>query len=131
MLEADFPILKTVYTGAFYNCTSLRSINMPQASVLQTYAFANCSALLEVSLPAMTNILSVAFSGCVNLISLYLMGSTRCVLSASTAFTSTPIGGYSDVAGRFGSIFVPASLYNAYITAASWSFFSSRFVSVE
>ena len=131
MLEADFPIVKTVYVSGFMNCRSLVSVSFPQASVLQTYAFGNCSALSVVRLPGISTIMAAVFSGCVNLISLYLMGPYRCVLSASTAFTSTPIGGYSDVAGRFGSIYVPTSLYNAYITAASWSFFSSRFVSVS
>jgi hypothetical protein len=45
-------------------------------------------------------------------------------------FNSTPISNYSASAGRFGSIYVPASLLTEYQTASRWSYFSSRFVTL-
>jgi hypothetical protein len=45
-------------------------------------------------------------------------------------FTSTPIGGYSAVAGQYGSVFVPASLLTAFQTATNWSSIASRIVGV-
>jgi hypothetical protein len=57
------------------------------------------------------------------------MNSSVCVLSDRYAFGGTPLSS-SSLTGTFGSIYVPASLYNAYKTAANWSFYSARFVSV-
>ena len=71
-----------------------------------------------------------AFSGCWRLISLYLLGSRVGRLAMSTVFNSTPIGGYSDVAGAYGSIFVPESLYSTYVSSTNWAVFSSRFASL-
>ena len=93
-------------------------------------AFSGCARLEAVSFPLASAIYPSAFLNCVNLISLYLMRPSMTTLSNTNAFTSTPIGGYSDEAGRFGSIFVPASLYAAYIANANWKAFSERFVSV-
>jgi len=47
-----------------------------------------------------------------------------------SAFASTPIGGYSDSAGQYGSVYVPASLYSSFLTANNWSLISSRIASV-
>jgi hypothetical protein len=62
---------------------------------------------------------------------LYLTGSSVCALAHSNAFSSTPIGGYSTSAGTYGSIYVPASLIDAYKTATNWTYFSSRFVAFD
>ena len=91
-------------------------------------AFAYCFSLTSVSFPVCTYIGSYAFRYCYNLISLTLGGSTVCSLPYSNAFTPTPIGGYSTSAGRYGSIYVPASLLASYKAATNWSYFSSRFV---
>ena len=97
---------------------------------MQSYGFQNCTGLQIASFPELGTVQPFAFSGCTKLVSLYLMRSSMTVLSNSNAFTSTPIGGYSDAAGRFGSIFVPASLYETYLANTAWKVFSSRFVSV-
>jgi hypothetical protein len=49
---------------------------------------------------------------------------------STNVFDSTPIGGYSTSAGQYGSVYVPASLYNDFIVAENWSSISSRIVSV-
>jgi hypothetical protein len=83
------------------------------------------------SFPSASWLYTSAFQGCVNLVSLYLPGSSVCVLqSVQMTFSSTPIGGYSAVAGQFGSVFVPESLFSAYVNAAGWKTISSRIVSV-
>ena len=44
---------------------------------------------------------------------------------------STPISNYtSSTGGVYGSIYVPASLYNDYVTDTNWSAYSARIVSV-
>ena len=152
LTEVNMPMCSMIYTSAFASCASLTSINLPVCTSLQNYAFNTCSTLTDVSmpacqilnnsafsncyslatisLPAATTISAGVFMKCYNLKSLYLMGSSMCELKNSTAFSSTPIGGYSTSAGTYGSIYVPASLLNSYKTATNWTYFSSRFVGV-
>lgn len=52
-------------------------------------------------------------------------------LAISNALNSTPIAGYSTITGQYGSIYVPSSLYSAYIISTNWTYYSSRFVSVD
>ena len=127
--EISLPKLETILTG-FRGCPSLTTVNFPKCSVIEN-AFAECTALEEITLPSLSEIFAPAFSGCVRLISLYLPGSSVAALYNSAAlsnyvFVSTPIGGYSKVAGRYGSVFVPASLVGAYKSALGWSSIASR-----
>ena len=78
----------------------------------------------------MTNIYYTAFSKCYYLVSLYLPGPIVASLYGSSVFSLTPIAGFSDLAGTVGSVFVPESLYAAYVTAYNWSYLSSRIVSI-
>ena len=130
MSEIDFPKLSSVAAQAFSFCQTLRKVVLPECKVIQRSAFENCWTLSYASLPKCTNIYSNAFAYCGFLVSLYLLGSSVAKLSHSNAFSSTPIGGYTfDTGGEYGSIYVPASLYNQYIAATNWTYFSSRFVS--
>ena len=132
LVSISIPICTTISTSAFVGCTSLSGIYAPSCTTIDTYAFQSCTALTTASFPALVSIPnSTAFRQCRNLISLYLLGSSVVTLSNSTAFSSTPIGGYSTVAGQYGSIYVPSSLYAAYLLATGWkSLNSARFVSV-
>ena len=56
------------------------------------------------------------------------MGSSVASLS-STAFYYTPMSSIGYI-GAYGSIFVPESLYSAYVRASGWSYYSNRIVSV-
>jgi len=48
----------------------------------------------------------------------------------TSAFASTPIGGYSASIGWFGSVYVPNSLVNSFKTATNWASISSRIFGV-
>ena len=130
LTTASFPAATFIGNYAFSSCFSLTTASFPVATSIGSYAFSNCFSLATVSFPVATSIGGSAFTRCYNLISLYLTGSSLCALSASAAFTSTPIGGYSTSAGRYGSIFVPASLLASYKAATNWAYFSSRFVGI-
>lgn len=157
LLNLSASLIDTVNIGTFANCNALRNVNLPNCSLIGadgfrscvvlglydsyivsfpkveeifTMAFANCNNLSTISFPMLSSIYSGAFNSCYNLISLYLMGSSVCKLQNSSCFVSTPIGGYSASAGRYGSIYVPASLLSSYKTATHWSRLSSRFVGV-
>ena len=122
--------VKTIGSYAFYSRTNLTTVSFPNATTIGRYAFYICTSLTTASFPSATNIGSYAFRDCYNLKSLYLTGSSVCKLSASNAFSSTPIGGYSTSAGTYGSIYVPTSLLTSYKAATNWTYFSSRFVGI-
>ena len=129
LTEANFPSATAIGTSAFMSCYSLATISCQLVKTVGLGAFTNCSYLAAVSFPAAVSIEGMAFVKCTRLISLYLLGSSVPAL-VSTAFSSTPIGGYSAAAGQYGSIFVPSSLYASYLTANGWSAFADRLVSV-
>lgn len=117
----------------FYTCLKLTDVSLPSLSYLSTGVFRRCETLSTISLPAATTMGSMIFSQCYNLLSVYLMGSTvvSLVKNPSQIFTSSPIDGYTDsTGGVVGSIFVPASLVNAYKTDAGWSWYSNRIVGI-
>ena len=130
LTSANFPVCTSIGRSAFYYCYNLTSVSFPACAKISNRAFFYCKSLTSASVPACISIFSSAFDRCHNLTSLYLTGSSLCTLSNSNAFTSTPIGGYSTTAGRYGSIYVPASLLTSYQTATNWTYFSSRFVGV-
>ena len=126
----SFPACKTIYGYAFAG-VNFRSAYFPECTKLSMYALTSCYSVSVISIPSCASIERYAFDHCYNLVSLYLMGSSVAVLTNSDAFRSTPIGGYSASAGRYGSIYVPLSLLNAYQISTNWTFFASRFVGVE
>lgn len=130
LATVSFPAATTIGTTAFAQCSSLTVVSFPAATSIEDRAFMACRKLTTASFPAATTISAGAFISCYKLTSLYLTGSSLCTLSKSTAFSSTPIGGYSTSAGTYGSIYVPASLLTSYKTATNWTYFSSRFVGI-
>lgn len=136
--SVNLPNCTNIKDNGFRSCTVLGwfdedisgSLSFPQVQFVGSTAFANCNNLSDISFPMLSSIYSGAFNSCYKLISLYLMGSSVCKLQNSSCFVSTPIGGYSTSAGRYGSIYVPASLLSSYKTATHWSRLSSRFVGV-
>ncbi|MBR2697213.1 MAG: leucine-rich repeat domain-containing protein [Clostridia bacterium] len=151
LTAASFPACTSIGASAFYNCTSLTTVSFPACTFIGTSAFTYCTKLTAASFPACTTIGSgafyscfslstasfpacttirnSAFRSCTRLISLYLMGSSVATLGTS-AFASTPIGGYSATAGQYGSVFVPQSLLASYQAATNWASIASRIVGV-
>lgn len=129
--DVYFPVLKEVGVGAFSGCSKLTSVDFPKVESMYNSAFAYCRSLSMASFPRATRIGYSAFLGCYNLLSLYLLGGAVASLLGANAFSSTPISNYTTSTGGVnGSIYVPASLYDRYLSATNWSLYSSRFVSV-
>lgn len=127
----SFPNVTSVGNYAFCSCVSLTTINFPNATYIGSYTFRYDHLLTTVSFPSATYIGSYTFGSCYNLLSLYLLGSSIPTLVSTNAFITTPISSYTtSTGGVYGSIYVPASLYNSYKTATNWTAYSSRFVSV-
>jgi len=130
LTSISFPSCTTIGSNAFSTCSGLVNLSFPSCTTIGKFAFAYCTRLTTVSFPSCTTIGSYAFQKCYKLISLYLTGSSYVALARSNAFSSNPIGGYSASAGRYGSIYVPASMLSNYKTRTNWTYFSSRFVGV-
>ena len=131
LTTVNFPVCTSIVAYAFNGCTSLTSVSFPACTSIGSYVFSGCTSLTTVSFPACKTISNYAFTGCTRLISLYLTGSSLCVLGGSKVFTSTPIGGYSTVAGKYGYVYVPASLLTAYKAASYWSTIADRILAYD
>ena len=120
----------SVSYNAFASCSQLISIDLPMCQTVSSSAFAYCTSLNTVSLPMCSYINTNAFRSCYHLLSLYLLGSSIPSFYG-TPFTDTPISNNTtSTGGVYGSIYVPASLYDTYKTTTGWKAYSSRFVSV-
>lgn len=129
--SVDLPKVSYVGASAFGSCYKLSMASLMSVTDISSAAFSNCPSLHTLKLSGeLSMIRSAAFYKCTRLMSLYLYCSSVPVLSGLSHFTSTPIGGYSAVAGDYGSIFVLSSLYNDYISAGMWSNYSSRIASI-
>lgn len=115
-------------SGAFSQCRLLSDVSIPNMTRLDSAAFYGDHALSIISLPKVSRIMNSAFTNCSTLFSIYVMYSNVVTLDNASIFRYTPISTSSG--GVYGSIFVPASLYNRYLTATNWSLYSSRIVSV-
>ena len=124
------PNCTVVHRWGFESCIKLSEVNLPKCSYVGNEAFADCINLSTVRLPECSKLVTNAFTGCHNLISLYLMSTSIVILSNINVFDSTPIGGYTDIAGQYGSIYVPTTLFDSYKIAENWSNFENRLVSV-
>lgn len=130
LTSATLPDASIIGINAFQKCSALTKVNIPKVEKLYTNAFAYCSTLSTITLSNINNISATAFGSCTALTSLYLTCSSIPTLANVNAFTNTPLS-ISTLTGDFGSIYVPSSLYDSYITATNWSKYSARFVSIE
>lgn len=141
----SFPRVKTINSYAFDGCTGVTSVSFPEATSVQQYAFKNVpvwklalpkatnlgtylnngNGAAEVDLSAKPSIPSNAFYGAYNMTSLVLRNPAQLTLSATSAFTNTPI------ANGYGWIYVPAELVDTYRAASNWSTYASQIVPLD
>jgi len=112
---------------AFCHCTKLTDASFPQVSYIGERAFYSCSALSTVRLSVVSSIETEAFADCTSLESVYILAPSVCQ-GTSNMFANTPMG-TSVFLDRYGSIYVPASLVDAYKSATIWHAYADRFVS--
>jgi len=122
--NVSLPIVTYIGAYAFNSCSLLQNVSIPECISISNYCFSWCKNLAYLSLPKCKTIGSYAFCSCAKLESLYLLQSSVATLG-TYAFTSTPMS-ISTFLGYFGSIYVPASLVDAYKSANRWSVYSDR-----
>ena len=132
----SFPLITAVgYSSVFAYMSSLELVNLPAINRTYHYMFWSDINLRTVYMGKNANsstfcvLYPSVFGRCYNLLSLYLLHTQVMSLSHINAFSSTPISNYTaSTGGVNGSIFVRASLLDAYKTATNWATYSSRFV---
>ena len=109
-----------VYSSAF-EYKLVETVDLPNCLYVGESAFRYCASLTTVNLPVCSSLHSAAFYSCTNLQTIY-MGTA---LSTVAAMASS--NALSDCSA-LQSIYVPASLVDAYKTASTWSYYSSLIV---
>lgn len=124
LISVSLPACEDVGAQAFRSCTSLSDVYIPNCTTVEAAAFRDCKALQSISLPVCSYIGIRAFQS-TNINNIVLGSTSVCHLSESNAFDSTPI------TSGTGSIYVPASLVDAYKSANYWSYFSTQIFPIE
>lgn len=127
--NVSLPNCEFIKYRAFQNCGSLSFISLPECKKIYSSAFMNCSRLNTVILNKCNSIQGDAFEYCYRLSKLYILAESVPQLN-NNPFMSTPISNYSTYLRQYGSIYVPSSLYDAYLSSYIWSNYSARFVSL-
>lgn len=127
----ELPVCQSIGGAAFDRCSSLSEIDLPSCGLVGNAAFRSCTSLSAVNLSACKSLGNGAFISCYNLTSLYLTSVVSVPTLGTSAFYSTPIGGYSVSAGQYGSVYVPMSLLASFRTAPNWSSIASRIVGIQ
>lgn len=129
LTSIELPVCSIIGTNAFEGCRNLTSINFPACTLISARAFRSCTYLNTISFPVCTTINSAAFSSCYRLLSAYFLGSSIPSLAYSDTFYSTPIANFTSyTSGEYGSIFVRASMLEAFKSATNWTYYSDRIV---
>lgn len=151
LTSISIPNCKHIGSSAFKSCTALKQINLPNCEKIEATCFSQ-TALSEINLPKVNVIASSAFYSCYSLItasfqncsiiswyafvscqklkSLYLNVKSLVTLKDINVFSSTPMIS-SWFYGYYGSIYVPTSLYESFITAENWSVYADRIVAMD
>ena len=119
LAQANFPVCSYIGYYVFQDCRSLSQVSLPMCSSIDGFAFCFCRSLSQVSLPVCSYIGFYTFQDCSSLSIITIGYSSVCSLDYG-GFAGTPI------ASGTGSIYVPASLVDAYKSAENWSNYSSQ-----
>jgi hypothetical protein len=88
-------------------------------------AFYGCSSLVKVDLPNVTSIAANAFYSCTQLEAVILRSETMCTLANNNAFNT------SKIKNGTGYIYVPKTLVDTYKTASGWSTYANQIRAIE
>lgn len=119
LTTVNLPVCTSLYNYAFRYCGNLSYVSLPNVVRMSGYCFANCVSLQTISLPKCSYVSKYVFWSCTNLKTIY-MGT-----ALSTVATMTHRNALSNCSA-LQSIYVPASLVDAYKSASNWSYYSSR-----
>ena len=139
--SVDLPVCTTLQSGAFINCGALNTVSLPACEYVGYAALAR-TGITTISLPACRGVENAVFEMCSSLTQVYL--GSGCAYIGDHNFNFLPnlvsltvaysrvcqLGNQNNNFVSTTSIFVPASLVNAYKVANRWSQYASQIFSI-
>ena len=120
--NVSLPECRYLSMAVFAGLSQITSITLPKCEYMEQNVFSRCYSLATLEIPNCRYIGSSAFLECYSLPSITLTGSDVCILASTNAFWPASIP---------CQVYVPASLYDAYLSAPNWSNISSRIHIIE
>lgn len=122
LTEVNLPECVTIYSAAFSECKYLSVVSLPKCSYIMDYGFgwigSSATNYFDLVLPVCQYIGAYGFVYATKLSTITLGSNSVCTLYVSNAFNG--------IANTLASIYVPASLVDAYKAAPNWSYFASK-----
>ena len=119
LASVNIPLCTSIGAYAFRYCSKLPSINLPLCTFIGHQTFANCSSISMAKLPICSFIGNKGFDGCEKLTQVYLNSVTSVTTITDWTFS---------YCSNLTSVYVPASLVDAFKTATNWSSISNKIV---
>ena len=116
LTSVSMPEATTIGDGAFYNCRALTSVSMPEVTEIGNWAFNYCSSLRSIDIPAsVTMIGEEPFVSCGGLTSVYCHWEQP--LECDPSFEETVLA--------TATLYVPDGCVDAYRSVYPWSEFAN------
>lgn len=119
LTSVSLPLCKFISDRGFTYCSALTFIDLPLCSYIGNSVFYFCHGLSYVKLPLCKNIGSYTFQQCNSLKEVYLNSVSSVTTIQLKTFSNCP---------NLTSVYVPASLVDAFKTAQYWSSISDKIV---
>ena len=111
----DLPKCSHIGARAFISC-AFTQVSLPLCEYIDQAAFQECRKMTSINLPVCSVIKMQAFSTCYSLTTVVLGSTSVCTLENTNAFGNI----------SWPSIYVPASLVDAYKHATNWALHSDK-----
>ena len=120
LTSVNLPLVESIGNYTFHGCRALQSIDLPKCSYLNVGALSDCYNLRVIKIPLCTVLDYGCIRDCANLAQVYLNSvSSVTNMMYDNIFSNCP---------KLTSVYVPASLVNAFKTAKNWSSLSTKIV---
>lgn len=137
LTSVAMPSVTSIGYCAFEDCEALTSVDMPSVTSIGNQAFYGCSSLTSVTMPSVKSIGNEAFYSCpiTNLslpATLTSIGNSCFIKTREiTLAATTPAALGTNVFWKYAVIRVPESAVDAYRTAAGWSNYKDKILSMS